>query len=192
MPRIFSSRDVGKLVGADPSSVNRWIDSGRLKAYRTPGGHRRVLYEDLMGFLGEWGIPMPDELKSSNLSILIVDDDESYMRSLRKALLRHDRNLDVQTCTSGIDALILLGSRKPDVILLDVFMPGFDGVEVCKQIKNNPETKNMMVIVNTGRPNASVEKRVKEAGASGFLTKPFKPTELMELIRPGQALPLGA
>lgn len=184
MPRIFSSRQVGKMVGADPSSVNRWIDSGRLKAYRTPGGHRRVLYDDLMVFLGEWGIPMPDELKPTNLSLLLVDDDEQYLKSLRKALLRADKSLDIQTCSSGIEALIQLGSRRPDVIVLDVYMPGLDGVEVCRRIKTSPETQNIVVVANSGKPSPSLEKKVMEAGASAFLAKPFKPGALLDVIKP--------
>jgi excisionase family DNA binding protein len=187
MQRIYSSRDVGKMVGADPSSVNRWIDSGRLKAYRTPGGHRRVLHDDLLGFLGEWGIPIPDELRPTNLSLLVVDNDEQYLKSLRRALLRIDRSLEIQTCTSGIEALILIGAQRPDVVLLDVYMPGLDGVEVCNRIKRNPATQDVLVIANTGRPSSQLEKRVLEAGAAACLTKPFKPVALLEIVRPGAA-----
>jgi excisionase family DNA binding protein len=187
MQRIYSSRDVGKMVGADPSSVNRWIDSGRLKAYRTPGGHRRVLHDDLLQFLGQWGIPVPDELRPAGLTMLIVDDDEQYLRALRKALMRSDKTLEIQTCTSGIEALILIGARRPDVVLLDVYMPGIDGVEVCTRLKNSDETQGVMVIANTGRPSSQLEKRVLEAGAAAFLTKPFKPSALLEIIKPGQA-----
>jgi excisionase family DNA binding protein len=192
MPRIYSSRDIGRLVGADPSSVNRWIDSGRLKAYRTPGGHRRVLHDDLLLFLGEWGIPIPEELRSLALTLLIVDDDEAYLRSLRKALMRIDRLLDIHTSTSGIEALIQVGAKRPDVVVLDVYMPGLDGVEVCTRIKSSPDTQNIIVIANTGRPSAQLEKRMLEAGATAFLLKPFKPSALLEIIRPGQAMATGA
>lgn len=191
MQRIYSSRDVGKMVGADPSSVNRWIDSGRLKAYRTPGGHRRVLRGDLLTFLGEWGIPVPDELLPSGLSLLMVDDDEQYLKSLRKALLRIDKSLEIHTCTSGIEALILIGAQRPDVVLLDVYMPGLDGVEVCTRIKGNAESQKVIVIANTGRPSSQLEKRMLEAGAAAFLTKPFKPGALLEILRPGQAAAAG-
>ena len=184
MPRIYSSRQVGKMMSADPSSVNRWIDSGRLKAYRTPGGHRRVLHEDLIGFLKEWSIPLPDELKTFELSLFLVDDDEQYLRSLRKALLRNDRSLKIQTCSSSIEALIQLGTLCPDVILLDIFMPGLDGVEVCQRIKSNERTKDIIVVANTGRPSPSLEKRVLDVGAEALLIKPFKPGVFLDLIRP--------
>ena len=184
MQRTFSSRQIGQIVGADPSSVNRWIDSNRLKAFRTPGGHRRVLLDDLIIFLNELKIPIPNELKTSGMSLLIVDDDEQYARSLRRALLRSNRSLEVQICNSAIEALIFLGAQRPDVVVIDLYMPGMDGIEICTRIKSNPETKNVMVIANTGRPSAQLEKRILEAGASAFLTKPFKPNVLLELIRP--------
>jgi excisionase family DNA binding protein len=183
MPRVYSSRQVGKLVGADPSSVNRWIDSGKLRAYRTPGGHRRVLYDDLVEFLEQCGMPLPDELLPERKSLLLVDDDALYLRSLRRSLTRADRSLQVEACTSGVEALILIGARKPDVVVLDVFMPGIDGIEVCEKIKSNPETQNTMVIAVTGRPSSGLEKKVTKAGASAFLAKPFKAAQLLELFQ---------
>lgn len=187
MQKIFSSRQVGKLLGADPSSVNRWIDSGKLKAYRTPGGHRRVLYEDLLVFLGECGIPIPEELKPDTLTLLLVDDDENYLRSLRKSLQRSDKTLDITYCTSGYDALILIGSKRPDAIVLDIYMPQMDGVEVCQKIKSNPDTQNILVIATTAHPSPAVEKRVMEAGATAFLAKPYKAASILDLIHPKAA-----
>jgi len=187
MQRIFSSRQVGKLLGADPSSVNRWIDSGKLKAYRTPGGHRRVLFDDLMAFLDDCGIPVPDELKPDHITLLLVDDDQAYIKSLRKSLLRADKSLEITTCTSGYEALIELGAKRPDAVVLDVFMPGMDGVEVCSKIKGNAETQNIMVIATTAHPSPAVEKKVLEAGASAFLAKPFKATAIVEAVRPKKA-----
>jgi excisionase family DNA binding protein len=188
MRRVFSSREVGKLVGADPSSVNRWIDSGRLKAYRTPGGHRRVLYQDLLVFLQGLGIPLPEELRPATLSLLLVDSDEQHLRSLRKGLARMDRSLNIQTCASGIEALILLGARRPDVILLDLLAPGIDGLEACRRIKECPETSAVMVIACSSRPASQAESRAREAGASAYLVKPVKPAALFHLIRPGQSV----
>ena len=185
MPRIFSSRQVGKLVGADPSSVNRWIDSGKLNAYRTPGGHRRVLYEDLVLFLQQCGMPLPADLQPEHRSLLIVDDDAAQLRSLRRALVRNDKSLEVDTCGSAVEALIKLGAQKPDVIVFDAGMPGLDGVEVCKRIKDNTGTENVMVIATAARPSAALEKRLLAAGASAFLAKPLKAAVILDAISQG-------
>ncbi len=185
MPRIFSSRQVGKLVGADPSSVNRWIDSGKLNAYRTPGGHRRVLYDDLVAFLEQCGMPLPDELMPEKRAVLLVDDDTSSLRSLRRGLLRADKSLEVETCSSGIEALIKLGAQKPDVVVIDTGMPGVDGVEVCKRIKSNTDTRNTMIIAISGKVTTASEKKILGAGADALLAKPLKPAILLDAIRSG-------
>lgn len=183
MPRIFSSRDIAKLVGADPSSINRWIDSGKLKAYRTPGGHRRVLLEELMVFLKTCGIPVPSELNPNKpLSVVLVDDDEMFLKTFKRALHRLDPKMEIRTCSSGIDALIQIGTEAPDAIVLDVLMPDLDGIEVCRKIRENPATSDTIIVAVTGRPDAATEERAKKAGASGYLQKPFKPKELLEAI----------
>ena len=117
MSRIYSSRKVGKLLGVDPSSVNRWIDADKLKAYRTPGGHRRVPHENLMAFLERCDMPVPDELKPQQLTVLLVDRDRQLMRSLRRSLVRARRGIQVESCASWHQALVLIGLQRPDVVL---------------------------------------------------------------------------
>ncbi|MCC6748192.1 MAG: response regulator [Deltaproteobacteria bacterium] len=182
MARIYSSRKIGHLVGADPSSVNRWIDSGRLKAFRTPGGHRRVLYPDLLKFLDECGMPVPDELRSERRSVLLVDEDDGAIKTLKRALTRSERSIEVHSCTSGIEALIHIGAKRPDVVVLEVAMPGLDGVEVCKRLKASSTTQDVAVILVTERPAAGLEKRALQAGAMAFLEKPVKPAVLLDYI----------
>lgn len=177
------------MVGADPSSVNRWIDSGRLKAYRTPGGHRRVLAEDLVAFLAELGIPLPAELRpAGSLSLLLVDTEEAGLKTLRKGLLRLERELEIRTCTSALEALIQIGIRRPDALLIDVALGGLDAAEVCRRVKANPETRALALIASAARPTSQLETKLREAGAIGLLPKPVKPTALLELCRSGVAL----
>lgn len=180
MARVYSSRQVGKMVGADPSSVNRWIDSGKLNAYRTPGGHRRVLYDDLVVFLQQCGMPLPDELLPENKRVLLVDDDDAFLRTTRRALLRADKSLEVETCNSGVDALIHIGAHKPDIVVLDASMSGIDGVDVCQRLQSSADTRGVMIIAVTGKPSPSLEKRLLGAGAAAFLPKPVKAAALVD------------
>lgn len=194
MSRAYSSREVAQLIGADPSSVNRWIDAGKMKAYRTPGGHRRVLDQDLRKFLDHCGMPLPHELEAPRparrRSVLIVDDDKLFLRCMQRCLKRSDPGLEVETCTSGIEALIRIGAHLPDVVVIDVYMPGVDGVEVCEKLKSNPETRRTDVVAITGRPSQQLEERLQQAGASAVLVKPVTPERLLSVIedQPVQAL----
>jgi excisionase family DNA binding protein len=177
------------MVGADPSSVNRWIDSGRLKAYRTPGGHRRVLAEDLLVFLSELGIPLPAELRpAGSFSLLLLDSEEAGLKNLRRGLLRLERELEIRVCTSALEALIQIGIRRPDALLIEVATGGVDAAEVCRRVKANPETRAVALIASAARPTAQLESKLREAGAIGLLPKPVKPAALLELVRSGVAL----
>src|SRR5207247_1446911 len=102
--------------------------------------------------------------------VLVVDDILANVRLLEAKLSAE--YFDVVTAMNGADALDSIQRTKPDIVLLDVMMPGIDGVEVCRQIKNNAQTHHIPVVMVTALDQP--EDRVKglEAGADDFLTKP--------------------
>ena len=182
MSRIYSSRKVGKLLGADPSSVNRWIDSGKLKAYRTPGGHRRVPHENLMDFLSRCEMPMPDELKPDQVSVLLVDSDRQFMRSLRRSMSRSRRGLQVDTCASPHQALVFIGARRPQVVLWNLDLNPEEAADICASIKGTPETNGTLLVVHSAGPVSHLKKKLLAQGASVVLTRPFKALDVIELL----------
>ncbi len=104
--------------------------------------------------------------------ILLVDDAPENIRMLRN-LLKEDARL--LFATSGVDALETARLERPDLILLDVLMPGMDGYEVCQHLKSMPETKDIPVIFVTGLTEETDESRGLELGAIDYITKPFAP-----------------
>src|SRR4029077_8250526 len=96
--------------------------------------------------------------------------------------------LEVVTTANGIDALILVGSYKPHYVLLDVVMPGVDGIEVCKRLKKNPETSGITIIIVSGHVTPSVKRRALEAGALRCLDKPIDLEAVMDPLT-SQAAP---
>jgi CheY-like chemotaxis protein len=119
--------------------------------------------------------------KAWNKSILIVDDDESIIKIVRLILLSH--GYAVLTAPTGEDGLQIINLQKPDLVLLDVILPGIKGREVCRKIKENPETKNIPVIFLTSKHSPDDIKAEIEAGASGHLTKPVNSKILIEKIQ---------
>ncbi|MFH1131416.1 MAG: response regulator [Pseudomonadota bacterium] len=182
MPRIYSSREIGRIVGADPSSINRWIDAGILRAFRTPGGHRRVLEEDLLDFLEESGMPLPEDLQVQQRHVLLVDEDKSWLRTTRRALMRADETLQVQMASSIIEALILIGDLHPDLVVLNVHGAKIDPVDLCQQILQVTQAQGTMVVATTKQHSPTLEKRLKEVGVAQVLAKPFNAIVLLEMF----------
>lgn len=104
--------------------------------------------------------------------ICIVDDD-AVQATLICMMLSQD--YEVIQAASGGEALELIRRENPDLVLLDVMMPDIDGLDVCEQLKSNPETSGIPVVFLTGLEDASDQERGFELGADDYITKPVSP-----------------
>jgi two-component system, cell cycle response regulator len=108
--------------------------------------------------------------------VLVVDDILANVRLLEAKLAAE--YFDVVTAMNGVDALEAVQRTKPDIVLLDVMMPGIDGIEVCRRIKGNPLTQHIPVVMVTALDQPEDRVRGLEAGADDFLTKPVNDVSL--------------
>jgi DNA-binding response OmpR family regulator len=108
--------------------------------------------------------------------VLVVDDDEMVRRLVRTVLEADDYS--VIDARDGDEALRLLDTERPKVVVLDVMMPGLDGVEVCRKIDH----QQVKVVMLTARDDPMLEQACMEAGADAFLTKPFSSIRLLDVI----------
>lgn len=108
--------------------------------------------------------------------VLVVDDLLANVRLLEAKLTAE--YFDVSTAMNGVDALETIQRTQPDIVLLDVMMPGMDGIEVCHRIKSNPATQHIPVIMVTALDQPEDRVRGLEAGADDFLTKPVNDLSL--------------
>ena len=177
--RTYTTHDIAKVCDVYPSSVVNWISSGRLKAYSTPGGHNRVTREDLIAFLEELGVPLPKKLAVRETRIMVVDDDVEVTRVIQRAFARCGEDIEVTVCHSGMEALIRIGQSPPDLVILDIVMPRMDGLQLCRVLKSQPETKGIKIIAISGKKPPFNEKRPQEAKIDAFFRKPL---DLIELL----------
>lgn len=117
------------------------------------------------------------DFNAAEYKILIVDDVVSNVLLL-KVLLKN-LNYQIATANDGLQALSAVETEKPDLILLDVMMPGLNGFEVAEKLKENPETRDIPIIFLTALNATSDVVRGFKAGANDFISKPFHKEELL-------------
>ena len=115
---------------------------------------------------------LPSLLKQRAARILVVDDDHAIRQILIEALSM-DRKYLVEEASNGIEASIKLGTYRPDLLILDIFMPEMDGVEVCRNICSEPELSDLKVIITTGYPDHPKLDEVVKLGFTNIFSKPF-------------------
>lgn len=176
----FGTLDVARMLGVSAMTVVRWIDKGVIRAFRTPGNHRRILRDDLRHFVRRMGFPMPAELSQDRWKVLAVDDEPEVLSVLVRAF-ESQKRYEVYSATDGVTALIEVGRVKPDLLLLDIVLPGMDGIEVCRRIKANSHLETNIVAIS-GKGTAEMTEQVLEAGADVFLEKPVSIHELRQCV----------
>jgi len=175
----LSTFAIAEMLQVDPGSVANWIDQGLLQAHRTPGGHRRVVVANLIKFLREHKMPVPPELGTTPIRILVVDDEEALAKMVAKAIRSQNPDYEITEANDGFRAGTLIATIKPDVVILDLRMPGVDGYEVCRMIKGQKDTAHAEVIAMTAFPSSESEKRILDCGARVCLAKPLDLDELL-------------
>jgi excisionase family DNA binding protein len=181
---VFTTFQTAKLCHVSPLSIINWVNAGRLPAFRTPGGHRRIRRDDLIRFMRENGMPLPDELRegSGRPKVLVVDDEASIREVMAEHFTTRGTPYEALAASDGFEAGRLMATFRPDVVLLDLRMPGLDGFQVCRTIKADPETSSTIVVAMTGYFSAETESRILECGAVRCFAKPVEPSTLSAFI----------
>ena len=120
-------------------------------------------------------------MQSSNATILIVDDAPVQIELLNDILTYADYT--VLIAEDGITAIDIAASARPDLILLDVMMPGMDGYETCRRLKDDPALRDIPVVFQTGRIDAVGMATGFAAGGADHISKPFRIDELLRVVR---------
>src|SRR5690606_33860023 len=172
---FLTPNEVASLLMVSPITVRQWAQKGLLEAQTTAGGHRRFSREVIEAFARQRGIQLP----GSQQRLLIVDDNRELNAYLAALFGTHVPDLEISSAYDGFDAGRQVQARKPTVVLLDIMMPGIDGIEVCRSLKEDPETAGIRVVAMTGYYTPELEKKILAAGAAVLLKKPFSSEEVL-------------
>jgi CheY-like chemotaxis protein len=119
---------------------------------------------------------------------MIVDDDPCARRLVRDSLKLSGEEFDIWEADDGRSALDLIRAVQPDLVLLDLTMPEIGGIPVCSQIKGDPLTAHVRIVIVSARTEADFVENSLKAGATAYVTKPFQPLELMRTVRDALSL----
>jgi len=167
--------------GLSRKTLFRRVKSGEIRASRTPGGHYRILKKDLESFILEKGMYPLAHKHFSRKKILIVDDDPQIQKLLARALQSH--KYATETAANGFEAGAKVFNFKPGLVVLDLKLPDMNGVEVCRQIKQNPDTAHIKILAVTDYDTEENRERMLSAGADGYMAKPLDMDPLIQRIR---------
>ena len=165
-PELFTASDVARFCQVDLKTIHNWADKGEIRHFRTPGRHLRFRRLDVLDFLRKYGYPIPEVLRMGKPKVVAVDDDPNALAALRRVLARR---FDLTTFQDPFDALVAVGSLQPDALILDIRMPGLDGLRLLERLKAIDTTAHIRAVVYSSHED--LKKSALEAGAYDFILK---------------------
>lgn len=177
----LTTHAVARLCGVSPPTVVRWIERGRLDAFRTPGGHRRVLQASVVAFCREQNIPI-GSLGQTQHSILVVDDEPIIRSSMLDLLCRLAPGVHILTAEDAFQAGQLYATHKPALVFLDLMLPGLNGLRFYERVLAEDNGKETHVVAITGAKQYGLEERVARLGIDRFLRKPFNTVAVEHIL----------
>lgn len=182
MADVLTSSEAARLCGVSFRTVIRWIERGQLQAYKLPGrGDHRIPVAELRRFMRANAIPEPTEMQlDMPRRVLIAEDDTNMARAIARTLKQD--GYETAIAADGFQAGLKLYSYKPGVLTLDLRMPGVDGFDVLRLLRENPLPFPCKVLIVSGETPALLHEALAQ-GADGVLAKPFSNEDLLAALR---------
>jgi len=177
-----STPEAARKCGVHYTTIRRWILHGKLPAYETPGGHLRILKEDLSEFLSSRKLSRSHR-DGDVLRVLVVDDEDAFRESAVEYFGERCGGFKAIGAHDGFMAGRLISEFRPDVVVLDLLMPGMNGFDVCRHIKSSTRLKHIQVLVLTAFATDENIKHALDCGADRCLAKPIGLDELKKEVR---------
>ena len=178
--RAYTTFEAAKICHVTHHSIKNWIKQGLIRASRTPGGHYRILEEDLDAFREKYDMFTPRP-RLGQKRIMIVDDEQDALDLMERILTTE--GFELVTVNNATEVGLKAAQSVPDLILLDFLMPEVNGFEVCKALKDNEQTRHVPIMAVTCLTKEDDIERIFASGADEYLPKPFKVEDLLAKVR---------
>ena len=184
-----TTREAGVLLGVSVGTVQLWVESGLLQAWKTAGGHRRVLRDSVERLLQKKPISaqqvssplVADRAQSRRLKILAVDDNEQMLRLYQLHMERWPMAPEVTVLSDAVSALLSIGRQCPDLLVTDLHMPGMDGFHMLRVLSSAPEMSGTRIVVVSALEAAEIQQRGGIPAGVEALPKPVPFDRLLSI-----------
>lgn len=143
---LLSTGEAARACGVSTQTIVNWIRLGRITAATTGGGRFRVHADSLVEFMKASGFAIPKSLGGGPRLIYVVDDDSAWLAAAKRQLSAYGT---VETFPDGYRGLVAIAARPPDLVVLDMKMPGLDGAGVLSALRGDPSTSQLPILVAT-------------------------------------------
>lgn len=175
--KYCSTREAAKMMGVSLRTAQLMVERGLLQAWKTSGGHRRILQESVRQYLRERERGGAGN-RDSALSILVVEDDALQREAYRHIMENWGLPVTINVAEHGYDALVMIGREPPDILIADLIMPEMDGFEMIRRLRANRKLDIMDIIVVSA---LSAEEIAKRDTLPSDITVLHKPVPFHEL-----------
>jgi excisionase family DNA binding protein len=158
-----TTREAAHVLGVSVGTVQLWVESGLLQAWKTAGGHRRVLRDSVDRLLHKESSPSaPATLAADTvgrLRVMVVEDDANLLRLYQANMSRWPMQPELQLLDNAVTALLRLGRQRPDLLVADLNMPDMDGFNMLRVLRSTPEFDRTSIVVVSGLDAAEITQR---------------------------------
>jgi len=177
-----SSREAADLLGISLRTAQLWVENGVLVAWKTPGGHRRILMSSVQQVLAERSKITQPGAASARLRVVVVEDDPDLSTLLRLTISQVNHNIAVMCAKDGFERLVLVGQSHPDVLITDLNMPGMDGFRMIRALGGGENAPRQIVVI-TALSRIDIQERGGLPDGVSVLEKPVSLAAIEALIR---------
>ena len=163
-----------RLLGLSVGTIQTLVEKNELQAWKTQGGHRRISLPSILQYQRRQNMPQITAAKADQrLKVLAFDDDPIAREMLKNFATRSDMSLDCTIMASGLEALIDMASIQPDVLIADLNMPGVDGFELLRTLRNNSQFSKMSCLAVSALTQEEINARGGLPEGVIFMPKPL-------------------
>ena len=156
---VVSTSEAARLLGVSNTTIQIMVERGELEAWRTRGGHRRISLESLERLKAQRSNRAGRRTEASTLHVLLVEDDIPLRTLYAHTIASWSLPVDVAVAGDGMEALLLIERRRPDVLIMDLMMAPIDGFQLLRTLRQHREFNAMAVVAVTGLDDAEIAAR---------------------------------